>query len=85
MAKPKPGTIAYCNTLKSTSSRSACLKRVQAQAPTKAAPTKTKAKTLKKATRRRPSPAISAEAFTPSATAAAPQVVIVPPLPQKTI
>ena len=32
--KPKPGTTAYCNTLKSTTSKSACLKRVHAQAAT---------------------------------------------------
>jgi hypothetical protein len=30
-AKPKPGTSAYCQTLKSASSRSSCLKKVSAQ------------------------------------------------------
>ena len=34
--KPKPGTAAYCNTLKSATSKSACLKRVHAQATPKA-------------------------------------------------
>ena len=84
IAKPKPGTAAYCNTLKSASSRSACLKRVHAQAPAKA-PAKTKAKTLKKGDPAPAKPGDSAELFSTSATAAAPKIVIVPPLPQKTI
>ena len=37
-AKPKPGTAAYCNTLKSASSKSACLKRVHASAKSTKAP-----------------------------------------------
>ena len=41
-AKPKPGTSAYCNTLKSSTSKSSCLKRVHAsaKAPHKAAKAK---------------------------------------------
>jgi hypothetical protein len=38
IAKPKPGTTAYCNTLKSATSKSACLKRVHAQAATPKSP-----------------------------------------------
>jgi hypothetical protein len=38
VAKPKPGTEAYCKTLKSTTSRNACLKRVHAQAMPAAKP-----------------------------------------------
>ena len=32
IAKPKVGTTAYCNSLKTTSSKTACLKRLQASA-----------------------------------------------------
>src|SRR5689334_19197319 len=49
VAKPKPGTEAYCKTLKTATSRTACLKRVHAQAtpaPAKA-PAKPVAKTKK--------------------------------------
>src|SRR5690348_8460784 len=38
IAKPKPGTAAYCNTLKSATSKSSCLKRVHAQAATPKSP-----------------------------------------------
>ena len=48
-SKPKPGTTAYCQTLKSSSSRSACMKKLHAQATPKAAPT-TKKKTKKTTT-----------------------------------
>src|SRR5215510_13390677 len=37
-SKPKPGTAAYCNTLKSSTSKSACLKRVHASAKPSKAP-----------------------------------------------
>src|SRR5437763_12635595 len=83
--KPKPGTAAYCNTLKSATSKSACLKRVHAQATPKAptAPTtpKSKAKKLD------PPKVDSSAQLTPAAPAvpAAPQTINVPPLPQKTI
>ena len=48
--KPKPGTTAYCQTLKSSTSRSACMKKLHAQATPKAAPTTTKKKTKKTTT-----------------------------------
>ena len=84
-AKPKPGTSAYCQTLKSASSRSSCLKKVSAQ--TKAAPTKTataKAKTKKPApTTTAPKQPDSAQLAPPVAPSSGP--VAVPPLPQKTI
>jgi hypothetical protein len=86
--KPKPGTTAYCNTLKSSTSKSSCLKRVHAQAATPKAPTastthKSKAKKLDA-----PKGDSSAQLTPPaSAPAAAPpsQTINVPPLPQKTI
>ena len=46
-AKPKPGTAAYCNTMKSATSKSACLKRLHAQATPIKAPTTAKSKTKK--------------------------------------
>ncbi len=92
VAKPKPGTAAYCNTLKTTASKTACLKRVHAQAtPTKAPPP---AKTTTKTTKKPPAAAEltpPAQATTPTQSAAAPsaptppQTIQVPPLPQKTI
>ena len=95
-AKPKPGTTAYCQTLKSASSRSACLKRVQAQATPKKGPTKATAhKTKKPPSATNPPPAAMAPATTshtqaqaaaPAPTAPAPpQTNVIPPLPQKTI
>ncbi len=53
-AKPKAGTAAYCQKLKSSSSRSACLKKVHAQATPKAAPTTVKKKTKKSLDRGHP-------------------------------
>ena len=84
LAKPKPGTTAYCNTLKSASSKSACLKRVHAQAATPKAPGastthKTKAKKLEP-----PKTDTSAQAA-PTAAPVPAQTINVPPLPQKTI
>lgn len=87
--KPKPGTAAYCNTLKSATSKSACLKRVHAQAtpkaPTAATTPKSKAKKLDA-----PKTDTSAQLTPPPGTAPAaapapPQTINVPPLPQKTI
>ena len=48
-AKPKPGTAAYCQSLKTSSSRSTCLKKVSASAKTttKASATTTAKKTKK--------------------------------------
>jgi len=86
--KPKPGTAAYCNTLKSTTAKNSCLKRVHAQAtPTKIPPATTKAKTKKLAPPADTSAQLNTPAATPpAATTATPsQTVAVPPLPQKTI
>ena len=89
--KPKPGTSAYCQTLKSSSSRSACLKKVSAS--TKAAPTVTKtakAKTKKPtttptATPKQPDSAQLAPPAAPTSAPAPAGSVAVPPLPSKTI
>jgi hypothetical protein len=82
-AKPKPGTSAYCNTLKSSSSKSSCLKRVHANAK---APSSHKPKTKKvdpakadTSAQYTPPPATPAQAPSTS------QTVAIPPLPQKTI
>jgi hypothetical protein len=79
--KPKQGTTAYCNTLKSASSKSACLKRVQA--PGNSAKTTTKAKAKKPAAdpnaSAKPPNAAAAPASAPSGN------VEVPPLPAKVI
>jgi hypothetical protein len=86
--KPKPGTTAYCQTLKSSSSRSACMKKLHAQATPKAAPS-TKKKT-KKATTAATQPEVG-QLAPPAAASPAPApaptsgTVTVPPLPQKTI
>ena len=88
--KPKPGTTAYCQTLKSSTSRSACMKKLHAQATPKAAPTTTKKKTKKTTTatsqpevgQLSPPPAASSPAPAPAPTGG---TVAVPPLPPKTI
>ena len=90
VTKPKPGTAAYCNTLKSTTSKNACLKRVHAQATPKKPPaaTTTKSKTKKHTPPADTAAQLNAPASTPAATPASPppsQTVAVPPLPQKTI
>jgi hypothetical protein len=87
--KAKPGTTAYCQTLKSSSSRSACMKKLHAQATPKAAPT-TKKKT-KKTTTAATQPEVGQLAPPSAASSPAPApapsggTVAVPPLPQKTI
>jgi len=85
--KPKPGTTAYCQTLKSSTSRSACMKKLHAQATPKAAPTTTKKKT-KKTTTATTQPEVG-QLAPPAASSPAPAptggTVAVPPLPQKTI
>jgi hypothetical protein len=90
--KPKPGTSAYCQTLKTSSSRSACLKKVSASAkPATPAATKTaKAKTKKPTTSPTAAPKQpdSAQLAPPAAPTSAPApagTVAVPPLPSKTI
>jgi hypothetical protein len=88
IAKPKPGTTAYCNTLKSTSSKSACLKRVHAQASTKAPAATTTHKKAKKLDAPKPSDTsaqLTPPAASPSSAQTPPQTINVPPLPQKTI
>ncbi len=93
-AKPKQGTTAYCQTLKSASSRDACLKRVQAQAaPKKKPPAKATAQKTKKKPSENPPAAMApattnpgqVQAAAPPATPAPPQTIVIPPLPQKTI
>ena len=85
-AKPKPGTTAYCQTLKTSTSRSGCMKKLHAQATPKAAPTTTKKKT-KKTTTAATQPEVGQLAPPPAASSPAPTggTVAVPPLPQKTI
>jgi len=89
VTKPKPGTAAYCNTLKSTTSKNACLKRVHAQATPKKPPSATtKSKTKKLNPPADTAAQLNTPASTPAATPASPppsQTVAVPPLPQKTI
>ena len=79
----KPGTSAYCNSLKSSSQRSSCLKRIQTANVTKHPATKTKKPAAAAAT------ATSADSSAPApAQMSAPSTgssVAVPPLPQKTI
>jgi hypothetical protein len=88
--KPKPGTTAYCQTLKSSTSRSACMKKLHAQATPKAAPTTTKKKT-KKTTTATSQPEVGQLSPPPAASSPTPApapaggTVAVPPLPQKTI
>jgi outer membrane biosynthesis protein TonB len=88
VVKHKPGTSAYCNSLKSSSQRSSCLKRVQTAKVTK--PTHPTTKTKKPA---RAPAATSADSLAPTPAPAPAQMsapsngssVAVPPLPQKTI
>jgi hypothetical protein len=87
--KPKPGTSAYCNTLKSATSKSACLKRVHAQAATPKAPTATSTHKAKPKKLDAAKADTSAQLTPPPAptpqSPSQPQSVNVPPLPQKTI
>jgi hypothetical protein len=83
-AKPKAATTASCNKIKSSSQRSACLKKVQvAKAPSK----KTKKSTTTPAAPKSPEMGQLPPASAPAPTAAAPSSgpVSVPPLPSKTI
>lgn len=83
-AKAKPGTTAYCNTLKTASSRSACLKRVHASAA-KAAPTAMAPKKTTKTKKLDAPKSDTSASVAPMTPVAPPQTVSVPPLPQKTI
>lgn len=80
-AKPKPGTSAYCNTLKSAASKSSCLKRVHASAKSTH---KAKAKKVDPA-KTDTSAQITPPAAPPAQASSTSQTVAVPPLPQKTI
>ncbi|MGQ3299884.1 hypothetical protein [Reyranella sp.] len=83
-AKPKAPTTASCNKIKSSSQRSACLKKVQvAKAPSK----KTKKTTTTPAAPKSPEMGQLPPASAPAPTAASPSSgpVSVPPLPSKTI
>ncbi len=81
--KPAHGTAAYCNTLKSSTSKSACLKRVHAQNATPKAGTTPHKKTKKVDATKTDTSASAAPASTPAPST--PQTINVPPLPQKTI
>jgi len=72
VAKPKPGTSAYCSSLKSSTQRSSCLKRIQTAKATPAA-----AATSADSSAQAPAAPMSAPSGASSVT--------VPPLPQKTI
>lgn len=87
-AKPKPGTAAYCQSLKTSSSRSSCLKKLSAKSTPKAPATASAKKTKKTKTPASVEPKqpdvgqLNVPAPTAAPTAGA---VAVPPLPQKTI
>ena len=80
-AKPKPGTTAYCNTLKSSTSKASCLKRVHASVK---APHKAKAKKVDPA-KTDTSAQYAPPPATPAQVPSTSQTVAIPPLPQKTI
>ena len=90
-AKPKPGTAAYCQSLKTSSSRSSCLKKLSAKSTPKAPATASAKKTKKGKTApsvepKQPDVGQLNMPAAPAPTAAAPAgAVAVPPLPQKTI
>ena len=85
-AKPKVGTTAYCQSLKTSSSRSSCLKKLSASKSTKGTATAKKTKkTTKPPTDAAKQPDVGQLAPTTSAPAPASGSVTVPPLPSKTI
>jgi hypothetical protein len=85
--KPATNTAAYCNTLKSAHSKSACLKRVHAQHAQNATPKAgtTHKKTKKVDTTKAATSASAAPAPASTPAPSGPQTINVPPLPQKTI
>lgn len=91
--KPKAGTAAYCQSLKSASSRSSCLKKVSAKAVPKGTATASKKgkKTTPASAPKQPdvgqlSTPNGAPATMPAqAPSSSAGTVVVPPLPQKTI
>jgi hypothetical protein len=82
--KAKPGTAAYCNTLKSDTSKAACLKRVHAAAAKTHKPATATAKKTVATKDPSTAAAVPATPLTP-APSSGPGPVAVPPLPQKTI
>ncbi|MBM3649212.1 MAG: hypothetical protein FJX11_15615 [Alphaproteobacteria bacterium] len=84
-AKPKPGTAAYCQSLKTSSARSACLKKISARSAPKAAPTTTAKKTKKTTPTTTPKQPDVGQLAPPAAVPSSGGAVAVPPLPQKTI
>jgi hypothetical protein len=90
-AKPKPGTAAYCQSLKSASSRSSCLKKLSAKSSTPKATTtaaKKKKKPTTTPTTAKPQPDVgqlAPPAAAPATPAPSSGTVAVPPLPSKTI
>ena len=88
-AKPKPGTAAYCQSLKTSSSRSSCLKKLSAKSAPKAPATASAKKNKKTKTPAsvEPKQPDVGQLNVPAPTAAAPAggSVAIPPLPQKTI
>jgi hypothetical protein len=90
-AKPKVGTTAYCNSLKSTSAKASCLKRVHASAAKPAVPPATTAHKTKGKKPAVTDTTAAAPKETSQVTASAPiqqaqpSTIVVPPLPQKTI
>lgn len=87
-SKPKVGTTAYCNSLKTSSQKNSCLKRMQTAKVTKSH-SKTAAKTKKPSSTPAPAASTGAESYAPPPAAAtgtpSNSSVAVPPLPQKTI
>jgi hypothetical protein len=84
--KPAAGTAAYCNTLKSSTSKSSCLKRVHAQNTTpKAGTTPAAHKKTKKPADTTKTDTSAAATPAPATGSSSPQTINVPPLPQKTI
>jgi len=84
--KPATNTAAYCNTLKTAHSKSACLKRIHAQNATPKAGTTHKTKAKKPTTDATKTDTSASAAPAPApAPSSGPQTINVPPLPQKTI
>jgi hypothetical protein len=87
--KAKPGSAAYCQKLKSATSRSACMKKLTAQATPKATTTKKAKKGTTSTAAKQPD--VGQLAPPPATSSPAPAAgptggtVAVPPLPQKTI
>lgn len=81
-AKPKSGTAAYCNKMKSASQRNACLKNIKVA---KAQPSKKAKKPAATPAPKSPDVGQLAPSAPAAPTAAPSGPVSVPPLPSKTI